>query len=402
VDVPAALEFLSSPDEAKAREALGHLSAHARRYLRVSLHERVQPEESVEDVIQETLIRIWKARSGFRNLGVPAWFRFLKVTALRCWADTIRARPAETDLDPLDGSEIVSNTEADDIDLLLDAIYAGQDTTFFFHAATVLFCGLDPALSSPEHRRQLLAAQLYYLESASLDQLLRLLPSPPGDSRPSPEDLADWLSHPGVLRYLAFAELFLSNEEVAAHILGNDQDPMLDESSISCPHKDQPRHPHPAVADGPSSSPRWPPEEGRVLWWRYRYGMTVDEIMLRRDCPVGPEEVRELCDRSAAFLPFGCMMERLLGYFRQRAGMSPEEAYSTADLWQRLAFQYRYHESLPHADIRERTQPAAILVGYTVKLENLNMWLSGRRLLTRLARFCEDHCFPGAYSQEFQ
>lgn len=59
-------------------------------------------------------------------------------------------------------------------------------------------------------------------------------------------------------------------------------------------------------------------------------------------------------------------------------------------LWQRLAFQYWYRDSLPHKDIHDRIQPAYRHVAEPahpeITLGRLNVWLSNGRLLERLAR----------------
>jgi hypothetical protein len=128
--------------------------------------------------------------------------------------------------------------------------------------------------------------------------------------------------------------------------------------------------------------------------------MTQQEILHRADCPLAEDKLKDLCDRSTACFPFGSKMEMLLRCLGRDADADAAKPFRSEGLWQRLAFQYRYHEHLPHRDIKDRSQPAASPVGYTVKPENLNMWLGGRRLLTRLAKFYQQHYTEGCNASQ--
>jgi len=381
VDLRTALDLFSSPDDEQAQEAFSYLCPHARKYLYVCLKDRVKPLDAIQDVTQETLVRTWKAHKRFRNEGPTAFFSFLKVTATRCWLDMQETQSLDVDMNK-DVGEVRNEdcSQPDDIDWLIEIIFRDGDPLFFFHAATILFCGLDPLQPKAFHERQLLAAQLYYLDNASVDQMMRLLPGPPGNKGVGYDEVCEWLTNPGVHRYLAYVELFLTNEDLAKCLL----QPMA-ESSGPTEHKSCPN-------DGNrAKSSEWTPEESLILLWRYRYGMTQQEILQRTDCPLSEDKLKALCDRSTAYFPFSSTMEMLLRCLERETGSEAAQPFRSAGLWQRLAFQYRYHERLNHNDIRERSQPAASPAGYTVKPENLNAWLSNRRLLTRLAGFYQQH-----------
>jgi DNA-directed RNA polymerase specialized sigma24 family protein len=377
VDIRTALDLFSCPDEKRAQEAFNTLCAHARKYLYVCLKDRVEPPDAIQDVIQETLIRIWKARKRFRNEGPAAFFSYLKVTAYHCWLDIKKTLPLNTDVEtapPEDWSQ------PDDIDLLIAAIFSDGDPLFFFYAATVLFCGLDPSQPKAFHERQLLAAQLYYLDNAPVDRVIGILNATPGNRGIAYDEICEWLADPGVQRHLAYVDLFLKNEELARYLLELKEE-------TPAPKENDPR-----LGNGcGAKSCRWTPEESLVLLWRYRYGMTQQEISQRTDCPLPEDKLKGLCDRSAACFPFGNKMEMLLRCLGRDANVDAAKPFRSEDLWQRLAFQYRYHEHLPYRDICERTQPAASPAGYEVKPDNVNMWLGGRRLLNRFTRFYQQY-----------
>ena len=386
MDIRTALDLFSSPDDERAKEAFNTLCTHARKYLYVCLKDRVRlpdatsPLDVIHDVIQETLIRTWGARKRFRNEGPAAFFSFLKVTAYRCRLDMQTApSPDVDDNADVDDDRKEDWSQPDDIDILIAAIFSDNDPLFFFYAATVLFCGLDPSQPKAFHERQLLAAQLYYLDNASVDQVMRL-PGMPRNRSAAYDEICEWLTDPGVHRYLAYVDLFLKNEELARYLLELKEE-------TPAPKEDAP---HLGNGCGAKSC-RWTPEESLVLLWRYRNGMTEQGILQRTDCPLAEDKLKALCDRSAACFPFGNKMEMLLRCLGRDTDADAAKPFRSEELWQRLAFQYRYHEHLPYRDICERTQPAASPAGYEVKPDNVNMWLGGRRLLNRFTRFYQQY-----------
>lgn len=124
-----------------------------------------------------------------------------------------------------------------------------------------------------------------------------------------------------------------------------------------------------------------------MILWRYRHGLLHEQILQRDDCAFSPQLLTELIDRTLACFPFSQEMLSLLAALGTRG----RQALMERGLWQRLAFQYKYRDSLPHQDIQDRTQPAYRQVAEAdhpeITLGMLNVWLSNGRLLERLGRF---------------
>jgi hypothetical protein len=168
-------------------------------------------------------------------------------------------------------------------------------------------------------------------------------------------ELDRWLSDPALLRYLCYTELYIPAEQLAGLL---------------------------------RAEASWVPAEAEVIGWIAR-GLTFERIADRRDCPLPPEELSDLRVRLRAALPFRRRMRELLRAVRERAGIDAAPHLARTGLWQRLAFQYRYWDDLPHRDIQERVAPPAEEVNVEVNAGMLNVWLSGGRLLGRLARYME-------------
>ncbi len=118
--------------------------------------------------------------------------------------------------------------------------------------------------------------------------------------------------------------------------------------------------------------------------------MTIEHILGRTDCPYAREELSALGERLTVYLPFNNQMTTLLAGLDRAPHLNAREVLRKTGLWQRLTFQYRYQDELPHRDVQERTHPAASHVGYEVTLDTLRGWLSEPRLVKRLERFCRE------------
>lgn len=371
------LALFAGDDESAAGAAFERLSVRARRFLFVCLRERGVDPESREDVVQEALARIWRSRSRYHNQGVAAWYGLLRQTAFRCYLDMIQARggsgPVEFQVDDLPEETLRV------VDTLMSQVSAVIDSGKLQNAADALWLEVKPGR---ETTRRLLAAQLYYLDGEPWDRVLRLLPAGSADEPPlSRSELDDWLTDPGTLRLLAYHTLYYSNDELAAALLAvPDAEPV--ELAVLMRR---------ALAASPTeqAGKGWTWGEVRVILWRYRYGLLVEQILSRGDCSHDPAELAELLVRTLAQFPFSKEMERLVARLEGAVGGEARRILATPGLWQRLAFQYRYADELPHRDIGERLEPAAGQVDYRITPAMLNIWLAGRRLLTRFADFCE-------------
>ena len=87
-----ALERFAGTDEAAARAGFGLLCERSRPFLHARLRRSLAEPQDREDVIQQTYVNVWSARSRFRNLGVAAWHAWLSRTATRCCIDFLRGR----------------------------------------------------------------------------------------------------------------------------------------------------------------------------------------------------------------------------------------------------------------------------------------------------------------------
>ena len=73
-------------------DAFGRLAARHRHELHVHCYRMLANFEDAEDVVQETLVRAWRARDGFTGTGFRAWL--YKIATNAC-LDTIRRRKRE-------------------------------------------------------------------------------------------------------------------------------------------------------------------------------------------------------------------------------------------------------------------------------------------------------------------
>ena len=374
-----ALEAFTGPDEDRARESFGSLCESGRRFLRAYLRHKCDRDDLIEDAIQDAFVKIWRLRASFTNHGIPAWYAYLKRVGDTCYTDIMRGEPPSgvDQPDPADKAPPRERMELDKImETLLAAIQAGQ----LAHLADVLWLDLDPVLPEDTHVRQLLAAQLIYLDGAPWQEVLDMLgASPPGEDPLTRETLDAWLAHPGVLRYLAYNELYYANDRLAGYLFGQEGTPsetldMLMRQAFG---------PYPA-GEAPGG---WNWSEVAVILWRYRNALLIEQIAQRSDCPLTRQHITDLLVRTGARLPFSKKMADLLARLGRAPGVPARAALGAPGLWRRLAFQYWYADDLPHRDIQERTQPAAEQVSNNVTLAQLNGWLSQGRLVGQLALY---------------
>jgi len=368
-----ALERLAGADETSARVAFESLCPRARRFLHASLRDKGADPDTREDVIQETLSRVWRARSRYRNEGPGAWYALLRLTAHRCYLDHLSARGATVEL----SLEEPPPEELRVVDEMMEQVSTAVRSGELQDAADELWLGTR---AGPDGSRRLLAAQLYYLDGEPWDRILRLLGhGVHGEPPVTRKLLDDWLTDPATLRALAFRTLHYSNERLSAELLSlAEEDARLAELMRR------------AAAEAPEedSGLGWTWGEVRVILWRYRYALLVEQILARGDCAHDAEKLEELLVRTRALLPFSREMDGLLAQLERVPGMDARRTLAAPGLWQRLAFQYRYADELPHRDVGERIEPAAERAGYRVTAAMLNVWLAGRRLLGRFIEHC--------------
>ncbi|GIV15938.1 MAG: hypothetical protein KatS3mg022_1373 [Armatimonadota bacterium] len=368
------LHLLADANEGRAREAWEYLWKVSRPYLLRYLSVWLHNVDDREDVIQDCFLRIWASRDRFRNQGEQAWFAFIRRTAYRCMIDMRRRLVQETlSLDDIEEPE--ATHIADTADSLAAAMLAKE----LYLAADLLWLGLDAHVPPRMHHVRLLAAQLYYLHGKSWQEIVHLLL--PTGIRLDRSTLDVWLTQPGVLRHLCYHTLYYSNDRLTGYLL-------------QLPEPFTEKQVDEAVRCLLQCATSWTPPPGVSTWeeawfvaWRYRYGLQPNRMRQRVDCPFSAGEIQGLQERFQQRLPFRQQMAQLLERFEQAGGADLTEVVSSAGLWQRLAFQYCYHDGLAHVDICERMFPAAECAGYHLTMGMLNVWLSNGRLAQRLARF---------------
>jgi DNA-directed RNA polymerase specialized sigma24 family protein len=374
VDERRALSVFTGADEAAAGRAFERLRELALPTLRAYLRRTSTPHQEWDDILQDAFTKLWRSRPRLRDQGPAAWYALLKRTTDQCRIDRFRARRGDL---PTETIEEVPDSDLPVVEALVGT--SPEEAPELWRCADLLWLGLDPAVSEETHTRQLLAAQLFYLEGEPWPGVLRLLgPGSPGEPPLTRERLDDWLAQRGVLLLLFYESLHYSNDRLAAVLVGLDEETRPGELD---------RLMRRATEANPETPPGgWNWEEVRALVWRYRNALLMEQIVSRNDCALSRAELEALFDRTRARLPFVPVMERLCRAL-ESAGVELPVVLAAPGLWQRLAFQYCYADGLPHRDIHERTAAAAELGGYSLTLGMLNVWLSNGRLIARLARY---------------
>jgi len=335
------------------RSAFDRLANDARRFLSAYLR-RVCPATELlhDDVVQEALLRVWAARDRLEDRGPGAWYCLLKRVADRCHIDAVRTRAHQAELQDETPEDV-----PDDDEPLIDAIARALDTedavARIRREADTLWLGVPPDLSDEERERRRLALHLLYVDRFPWQDVVRML----GEPAPSRRELDDWARDPATIRLAAFDRLHMDGEALAAW-----------------------------MQDAARSRDAWSEAERTVLAWRLARGLTLDQIERRSDCPLNHGELAALDDRWRALLPFESWMRELVSALQTARVAGAPAVLSELGLWQRLAFAYRYADELPHRDIHDRTAPPASVVGRTITMGMLNVWLSNARLVERLAR----------------
>lgn len=380
MDESEALERFATGDEQRARDAFGPLCAFSRPFLHAFLGRMgCRDRDKQEDVLQETFLKAWQYRARFQNHGVGAWRGLLKTTASRCFIDQIRTEGGALSLDEIERFAVPPGERGDleDSVAALSIAIASDELRPLVDAALL---GFDPDLPVRERDRRVLAAQLVYEENCSWEEAIRLLQAaaPPGEPLLGRATLDAWLSDGPTLRALAFGRLHYSSDALATHLLS------LAGTSPS-ELDDLMRRAFADLAGGDRSV-----GEIVVLFWRFRLGLPADKILQRDDCPFSANELSAVLERWTALFPFKQQMSDLLQRLTRARVRSAKPALADRGLWQRLAWEYRYADDLPHADIQARITPAAEQVGVDLTLAMLNGWLSSHRLLGRVAQLCRE------------
>lgn len=406
MDETEALAVFTGKDAQAARAAYNCLCERCRARLIGYLRRQGVTEEDAQDVVQETFLKIWKVRAEFRNQGVPEWWVYLKRSAIRLYIDLVRKRkkipvPVEWEEEKVPPDQRP----------LLDSILMAVLTQRLYHCANVHWLALDPNLPADTHNLRLLTAMRYYLDGDPLPDLLHSLSSTlPGETPPTPGEVRSWLRDPGVLRHLAFERLYYSNDRLTGRMLFGDRGAagtLLDD--LTALAENQP------PMDLAFSDLTW--IQVSLVLWHYRNAMSLADILKKlndleqQQRPIAgwdydSAKLASLLDSLTVRLPFNQQMEQLLYGFSRNAEVHAWPFFKQRKLWERLVFQYAYHDALSPDQIVERILPAVKSVeqirpsGQTFDFEinrgTITMWTSGGRLRDKLVKFWKE-----AYGGDF-
>lgn len=353
------LELIGSCDEEVAREAYERALDACDSYLRCALRKWEVKEDDLQDVIAETKLRLWNYRCRYRALGASQWRRLLVLTATRCLINLAAQRGH---IDPGIEAEDIPDSEVH----LVAAVAQANITLAEINAkADEFWLGLDKDLHPNERNRQLMAAQLFYLDDLPWNTVALMLSRSRPGTHYSRQQLDDILEQPGVILHLVYSQLYMPSEKLAHYLLGREE---IVQGKLDLKL--------PAVTD---------PIEEDICLWRFRNLMTMEQILRRAAGARTFEQITALIDRFTQSFPFNEIMLALLKGLEN----APKSAklLGHAGLWKRLAFQYWGYDQLPHKDLRARVQPAADPVGYDLTLDRLQLWFSNGRLPKSLGRY---------------
>ena len=364
--------FCEGTDE-DARGAFGRLSESAQKGLLTCVQRIASKKDDQLDILQEVFLKVYKNRADLTARSVGEFYSYMRQVARTTAIDWYRRRDhavsnlglgidddqefPERPFDP--GLERGRVHEMDykvsDLDLV------GQ----IMRQANVVWLGLDDELSSQTHTLQLLAAQLYYLDRESPTIILLRLNQSRGIGEPklSREILDRWLEHTGVIRFLAFGDLYFDGDRLASTVLGE-------------------RYNTSQAAPASGTTPLWADAEATVVEWYCRNRLNADEIRERHDCPLGNDDLNATIVRIEQAMPFRSQAKSLIGSLQTaRVDVKP---VGTRGLWQRLSFEYRCVDELTHKETARRVAEPAEEFGFRVSEAALNGWFSQHRLAKKL------------------
>ncbi|HEY3783018.1 MAG TPA: hypothetical protein VGL56_18215 [Fimbriimonadaceae bacterium] len=354
--IEADLQLIGSEDVSIAKEAMDRVLKACDRYLRSVLRKKGFSVQDIEDTVAETAARIWEKRMDFRDMGLAAFRRF-QITVAKNWTLNQRAKQrADISLDEI---ESLSGARKDLVETMaFSNILLGQVGSL----ADELWLEIEPDTPDWVRNRDLLAAQYFYLHGEPWEKILsranRVRPSQPITR----SDLDMVLTKPGVLRNVCYIQLYIDNEELAHYLIGESgiligaYDLKLSETAIGF--------------------------EREVILHRFRDGFSLEQIQMCKTIALSKHEIADIINNQIAKLPYNSIMQHLLGAMSCIPNL--DKTLAQPGLWKRLIFQYWELCNLTHQDIRERCDPPAKLVGYSITLGQLNGWLSKERLLNAL------------------
>ena len=347
--------FVGKDAEASERAFLG-LSHQIRQFLRRYLSSLAPDEDDRDDVIAVTLERIWTNRSKFQVRGEGQWWAYVATVGRRCAYDLGKA-PATVVL-----QEDIANA---DYEVISWAAHHSRERAELFRLADESWLGWEAGTSDRDRNRQLLAAQLHYLDARPWAEICEIV----GVGQPlSRTQLDQWLAREAVLRSLCYNCLYVHPDELVRHLLA-DVDESLDSLATRSLNEESP------------APPGWTWQEIRLILWHYRNGLRFDK-MCRLQPGLSEAMIEQALARVQHRLPFASIAEKLVAAFRRNGVRS--EPLRAGGLWRRLAFEYHVSDELTQKQILDRTLPAAEVAGFKLTDGMLNVWISSGRLMNQI------------------
>ena len=386
MDKEKAVELFRDPNPANAQKGFDYLYEHYRLYLTQSFQRDTRRKfEDCQDIAQDVFVKAWNKRSQFTGQGFPAWWAWIRTAAKRRLIDIIRA---EGGLDPIEWPDD-DQIPAEERDFLTDIALAAH-LDILYQKVNMLWLGLDSNLTLEQHQRQLLVAQRYYLDGETEQEILADLPPMPGERPLTQKELRAWLVSPSVLRHLAYQTLYFDNDRMVNWMLGKEDSPLTTAEIAKLLQK---------VIATPTNEKlleEWTTAEIAILLWRYwenQPSLTLhkNKQALLEKWGYDAEKVSQTLVSFEANSPSYRCMQILLSALSQEASVHAHQLYNNSLLWERLIFQYYYHDELPQKDMLDRTQPAAREVGFHLAEDQVNSWTSGKRLFKKLLKQMKDY-----------
>lgn len=352
MDEEREIQRFAGNDEEAASEAFVRLTPSIRTFLHRRLAKILPAADLREDAIQMALVKIWSSRASYVYQGVKAWWGYVAITGRRCALNLLGEPEVPREGEP-PGPDPVFDPDQ------LRRLYAAADE---------LWLGLDPKVDEAGRRERLFAAQLFFLQGREVSQLNQYLGAP----QPIPRATLDrWLSHEPTQLHLVYTALYLDTWVLIGHLLPEAR-----------PKADQVRQLFERAQrePAPNGEPWW---RVTMLTFRFKYGM-IEKNLIARFPGLSQKEL----DRDSETV-CGVFEQIMLTVSTKLARRGARADLCHDGLWQRLVFQYGYHDELRHRQILERCQPPGAKVGYRLTLAMLNGWLSSGRLANSLKKYME-------------
>jgi hypothetical protein len=361
VELLVTLSRFVSEDEKVAEDAYAKLCPEISKFLRRFLRKYLSREDDREDVIGKCLTRLWSKRSSFQVTTELAWWTYVANSGR--WVAIDQGKQLQDTWPEMDPPSEDAN--------FIRIVDRGEGD-MLYSSADRLWLGLNT--KSPNGRRKVLAAQLFYVHERQVEIVVRCIGRGIGK-----EAVAEWLRHEAVLLATCYIELYYGNDKLARRILGaQDLDDLTKRAHQS-----------------PKSEPPvgWSWEEVEVILWHYRNGLSAEKIVQMSQGPnrAAPcysiAEIRRILDKCEQRLPFAGVASQLASAFKKHHVKG--EPLRNPGLWRRLVFQYFSADMLPHRQILARTEPAASVCGANLNAGILNAWLSNSRILDQLVAYVQ-------------